>query len=188
MSRTFKHKIEGKFNNDLIELSEVPNNVRKKWDRHNYDIGYFRNLRNKKRYLAILFCLFLLGCNPCRYVAKHPECVSPDTIKQVERVVHTEKEYIIKDSISYDTIKGKDILIEKTIFQTKYSHKIDTIYSNKVIDRLNPINEKLKAENDKLTIKTQVLKKQRNILSLSMSVLIILIAVYLIVKRYLIKI
>ena len=141
-----------------------------------------------KKLLIIITVLLLVSCNPCKYVAKHPECFQPDTVKITDIQVHVEKETIKIDSIIYDTIPGKDKWIEKTVYLTKYSHKIDTIYTNKVIDRLNPINEKMKAENDKLTIKTQVLKKQRNNLSLSMSVLIILIAVYLIVKRYLIKI
>lgn len=50
MSNTHTHKIEGKFKNGLIEVALVPVNVLKKWNRHNFDIGYFRNERNKKRY------------------------------------------------------------------------------------------------------------------------------------------
>jgi predicted nucleic acid-binding Zn-ribbon protein len=42
MSRNHIHKTEGKFNNGLIELEDIPQNVRNKWDRHNKSIGKFR--------------------------------------------------------------------------------------------------------------------------------------------------
>jgi len=47
MSRTNKHKIEGKFNNGLIDLSEIPENIYSKWNRHNFDIGKFRLKKRK---------------------------------------------------------------------------------------------------------------------------------------------
>lgn len=50
MSRTINHIIEAKFNNGLIEYDEVPRNVKKKWNRHNFEIGHFRNERNKLKY------------------------------------------------------------------------------------------------------------------------------------------
>ena len=50
MSNTFTHKIEGKFKNGLIDILDVPLSVLKKWDRLNFDAGYYRNERNKKRY------------------------------------------------------------------------------------------------------------------------------------------
>jgi len=46
MSRTFVHKIEAKFNNGLIELDDIPENIRKKWDRHNFGGG---KCRKKKK-------------------------------------------------------------------------------------------------------------------------------------------
>ena len=46
MSKTFVHKIEGKFNNDIIEIADIPANVRNKWDRQNYDRG--RHRKRKK--------------------------------------------------------------------------------------------------------------------------------------------
>ena len=42
MSRNYTHNTEGKYNNGLIELDDVPQNVRNKWDRHNKSIGKFR--------------------------------------------------------------------------------------------------------------------------------------------------
>ena len=50
MSRTNTHTIEGKCRNKIIEWSDAPENCKKKWSRRNFEVGYFRNLRNKKRY------------------------------------------------------------------------------------------------------------------------------------------
>lgn len=50
MSRTNTHIIEAKFNNGLIEYSEVPRNVKMKWNRRNFEVGFFRNERNKLKY------------------------------------------------------------------------------------------------------------------------------------------
>ena len=47
MSRTFKHTLNAKFKNDLIEYKDIPINIRKWWNRQNFDVGHFRNLRNK---------------------------------------------------------------------------------------------------------------------------------------------
>jgi hypothetical protein len=50
MSRTYNHIIEAKFKNKIITLKQVPLSVRKKWNRHNFEGGHFKNLRNIKRY------------------------------------------------------------------------------------------------------------------------------------------
>jgi hypothetical protein len=47
MANTVKHKIEGKFRQGLIDYCDIPLSVRKKWSRHNFEVGYFRTLRNK---------------------------------------------------------------------------------------------------------------------------------------------
>ena len=49
MSRTTTHIIEGKFRNGIIDYSEVPDTIKNKFDRNNFERGYFRNLRNKKK-------------------------------------------------------------------------------------------------------------------------------------------
>jgi hypothetical protein len=48
MSNTYKHKVNGKFNNELLQDidNDIPLNVKKMWDRHNFEVGSFRNLRN----------------------------------------------------------------------------------------------------------------------------------------------
>lgn len=43
MSDTHNHKIEGKFNQGVI--SEVPENIRSKWRRHNDDVAEFKQLK-----------------------------------------------------------------------------------------------------------------------------------------------
>ena len=53
MSRTYNHIIEAKFKNKIIDYSQVPFSVRQKWNRHNFEIGYFKNLRNIKRFKII---------------------------------------------------------------------------------------------------------------------------------------
>jgi hypothetical protein len=50
MSRTYIHALEAKFRNGILNYSEIPINLRKKWSRWNFDGGHFKNLRNLKRY------------------------------------------------------------------------------------------------------------------------------------------
>ena len=49
MSRSNNHKIEGKFNNGLLQdiKNEIPINVLQKWNRRNFERGWFRFLRKK---------------------------------------------------------------------------------------------------------------------------------------------
>jgi len=49
MSNTTKHKIEGKFNNNQIDLSDIPRNVLSGWNRHNFSKGEMKQERNKNR-------------------------------------------------------------------------------------------------------------------------------------------
>ena len=37
MSRNHIHKTEGKFNNGLIDYKDVPENVKNRWNRKNFD-------------------------------------------------------------------------------------------------------------------------------------------------------
>lgn len=47
MSRTKIHTIEGKCKNGIIDYSEAPTFAKNKWNRHHFERGYFRNLRNQ---------------------------------------------------------------------------------------------------------------------------------------------
>ena len=50
MSRTHKHTIPAKFKNGIIAYKDIPIKIRKQWRRVNFEVGHFRNLRNKQRY------------------------------------------------------------------------------------------------------------------------------------------
>ena len=49
MSKTHRHKAIAKFAQGLIEWKDLPLKVKLMGWRHNYEWGYFRNLRNIKR-------------------------------------------------------------------------------------------------------------------------------------------
>lgn len=127
--------------------------------------------------LIIISVVFLFGCNPCKYVSKHPECFSPDSIVINKETVRYEKEYITNDSIVFQAIPCDpyDSIIYKTrtIYKTKNVIKIDTIYKNKEVTKLNPINQQLKNDNDKLTNK--VSNRNKVILGLIIFVIILLL-------------
>ena len=48
MSKTIIHKAKGKFNNGFKE--NVPEKLKRQWDRHNKEKGEGKNERNKLRY------------------------------------------------------------------------------------------------------------------------------------------
>jgi len=48
MGKTRKHIQEAKFKRGL--LHKIPIEKQLEWNRQNCDIGYYRNIRNKKRY------------------------------------------------------------------------------------------------------------------------------------------
>ena len=105
--------------------------------------------------LILLFAVLLaFACSPCKYVSKHPECFRPDTVKQVSVDVRYEKEYITQDSVVYQKIpcdpetKVQDVPV---VYKTIYKTKVDSIYRDKSVDRINPLNEKLKSDNEDLT-------------------------------------
>lgn len=115
------------------------------------------------KYLIIVLILFLVSCNPCKYVAKHPECFPADTVRITKNVIHYEKEYIINDSIIRDTVPcdpiTKTYYKTNTVYKTNYKLKVDTIYTFKEISKINPINASLKKDNDKLIVKIKLLNK-----------------------------
>jgi len=119
--------------------------------------------------------LFLVGCNPCKYVSKHQECFPADTVKQIEYKTKYIKEYITNDSIVYQTepCNPKDSLVyrTKTEYRTKNIIKVDTIYSDKEVIKVNPLNEELKSENSAL--KSKLTNRNKQTLALGIVILLI---------------
>ena len=48
MSKTKIHKIEAKIKAGLIDYETAPENLKRKWHRHNFAVGEYRNERNIK--------------------------------------------------------------------------------------------------------------------------------------------
>lgn len=134
------------------------------------------------RYLILISIIFLVGCNPCKYVSKHPECFPADTVKIINDVIRYEKEYITNDSIIRDTIPcdpiEKTYYKTKTVYKTKYSIKIDTIYQYKDVAKINPINVTIEKENKKLNSKIDRKNTLIKILS-AFSIIMLLISLFL---------
>ncbi len=53
MSRDLKHKFEAKAKQGLLDWNEAPANLKKKWDRHNFEGGRQRSLRIAKKIAAL---------------------------------------------------------------------------------------------------------------------------------------
>ena len=49
MSRTKIHSEIGKFHNGVIEYENLSLSTKRKFRRQNFEVGYFRNLRNEKK-------------------------------------------------------------------------------------------------------------------------------------------
>lgn len=49
MAKDKIHKLEAKFRQGLIGYDEVPENLKKKWDRSNFNIGKYRRLKRDKK-------------------------------------------------------------------------------------------------------------------------------------------
>ncbi len=49
MAKDEIHKFEAKFRQGLITYDEVPEKLKKKWDRHNFDLGRYRRLKRDKK-------------------------------------------------------------------------------------------------------------------------------------------
>lgn len=47
MSRDMIHAIEGKCRNGILDYKDVPINVLKKWNRYNFDIGFYKYKKRK---------------------------------------------------------------------------------------------------------------------------------------------
>ena len=115
------------------------------------------------KYTLIIIAFLLTGCNPCKYVSKHPECFPSDTIKITSEVIKYVKEYVTNDSIVYekepcDPITNT-VIIKEIVYKTNWKTIIDTIYTTKETSKINPINIELKKENQKLVQHSAVQKK-----------------------------
>lgn len=134
---------------------------------------------------SILILFFLASCNPCRNIAKYERCFPADTVKLTEYKTKYIKEVITNDSIVFEQIpcdpKTNTVYDTKTIYKTNWRTTIDTIYTAKVVDRVNPINLNLKAEKDKLSQKNNF--KNKVIWIESILLLIIALLLYWKIRR-----
>lgn len=100
-----------------------------------------------------LLLFFLVSCNPCKYVAKHPECFPADTVRLTEKIIHYEKEIVTNDSIVYEETPcdpETNTVYEKEIqYRTKTKTITDTIYTSKEVAKINPVNDKLKKKTER---------------------------------------
>jgi hypothetical protein len=138
----------------------------------------------KKLVLLLMASVLITACSPCRYVANHPECFQPDTVRITDIQVHVEKQTIKVDSIVYDTLPGESNIIEKTVYLTKMVHKTDTIIKSKEVAKVNPINEQLNTDNQTLKDKNYRLTGQRNRLLIGLIGLIALLIITFVLKKY----
>lgn len=134
------------------------------------------------KYLILITIVFLVSCNPCKYVSKHPECFPADTVVINNEVIHYEKEIVVNDSIIRDTVPCDPITNTyyktRTVYKTNYKTIIDTIYQSKEISKINPLNEALKKSNDKLELKV----KLRNKALIGLIILLLIFAVIIYIK------
>ena len=73
------------------------------------------------KYIIFASILFLVSCNPCKYVSKHPECFPADSIVIEKNIIHYEKVFITNDSIILNTVPCDPIL--KTYYKNKTRSK-----------------------------------------------------------------
>lgn len=130
----------------------------------------------------IIISIFLVSCNPCKQIAKHPECFPADTVVIKEEIIHYEKEIVVNDSIIHDTVPCDPITNTyyktNTVYKTNYKTIVDTIYQSKETSKINPVNILLETDNIKLKNKT----KNRNKVIGGLSLLIILLGLIVYIK------
>ncbi len=134
---------------------------------------------------SILILFFFTSCNPCRNIAKYERCFPADTVKLTEYKTKYVKEVITNDSIVFEQIpcdpKTNTVYDTKTIYKTNWRTTIDTIYTAKVVDRVNPINTDMQAEKDELSQKNNF--KNKVIWIESILLLIIALLLYWKIRR-----
>ena len=129
--------------------------------------------------LLALLTVLLFACNPCKYVANHPECFQADTIRETEiQTVHDSVTWIMGDTTLFEAIFECDSLNNvlmrslneykskgvqtKIVFRDnrlQLSSFTDSIaVLNRIISNhkthseyiINPVDEKLRNENVKM--------------------------------------
>lgn len=128
---------------------------------------------------SIIFIIVLASCNPCHYVAKHPECFAPDTIRETStQTIRDTITWIQPDSMSLVALfycdsanqvmmqtieefksKGiktriifKDNKLDLSVYtdSIKVLNRIISNIKSKEVYVMNPVNDKLKNDNIKL--------------------------------------
>lgn len=118
-------------------------------------------------FIVVVFWLVVSsGCNTCKYVSKHPECFPTDTVyKNSEKIKYVEK-ISKQDSVKTDTVPciNDTAIVYRKVYITNTITKIDTIYTDKYVSKVNPLNTELKKKNADNKYKIKQLKKHRLIL------------------------
>ena len=132
--------------------------------------------------ISILILSFFASCDPCKKIAKYERCFPADTVKQIEYKTKYIKEVVTNDSIVFEQIpcdpKTNTVYDTKTVYKTNWKTIIDTIYSNKEVIKVNPVNDVLKSNNEKLEKQT----KFRGKVILYESILLFIIAALVFIK------
>jgi hypothetical protein len=108
-------------------------------------------------FIVVVFWLVVSsGCNTCKYVSKHPECFPTDTVyKNSEKIKYVEK-ISKQDSVKTDTVPciNDTAIVYRKVYISNTITKIDTIYSDKYVSKVNPVNTQLRKDYDKLKTKS----------------------------------
>jgi len=122
--------------------------------------------------LGIAIFFFTVTCKTIEYLPG-------DTIREIEYKTKFEKEIVRFDSIITKTDTFANIVFrDRTVYQTNEKVKIDSIYINNEVTKVNPLNEQLKKDNDKLSNKLE----NRTRLSLYLSIALIVIIMFLLIR------
>lgn len=127
MSRTTTHIIEAKCRNGIMKYKDAPISNKLKWDRSNFDRGYFRRLRKDKmakQFILIVFtALLFVGCKSAKeiqYIDRYNKINTIDSI------------YIHQTDSFIQTQKGDTIFRDrwKTFYKDRIVIKKDSAYFN----------------------------------------------------------
>jgi len=127
----------------------------------------------------IMLFLFILIALYFTTSCKTIEYLPGDTIREIEYKTKFEKEIVRFDSIITKTDTFANIVFrDRTVYQTKENTKIDSVYTDREVIKVNPLNEQLKKDNDKLSNKLE----NRNRLALYLSIALIVLCAFLWVR------
>lgn len=160
-----------------------------------------------KLLISISILFFLASCNPCKFVAKHPQCFPVDsfiiekTVIQRDSFTYTEPD-TLSMQLLFECDSNNNVLIRELNnastkgFDIKYIFKdnrlnltayVDSIAilnkliettTNKEVIKMNPVNDVLKSNNEKLEKQT----KFRGKVILIESILLFIIAIMVFIK------